>query len=74
MFKPNMHTVTDTHNVIESILMGKRNATIEFCQILDVVHKHKLHELTLARTLSKASGLLQFKDFCLSGMLANIHE
>ena len=39
-----------------------------------MVHKHKLHKLTMARTLSKASGLFEFIDFCLSGMLANIHE
>ena len=31
-------------------------------------------ELTMTRTLSKASGLFEFIDFCLSGMLANIHE
>ena len=35
-----------------------------------MVHKHKLHELTM----SKASGLAKFNDFCLSGMLANILE
>ena len=29
-------------------------------------------ELTMTRTLSKASGLFEFIDLCLSGMLANI--
>ena len=39
-----------------------------------MVHKHELHELTMSKTLSKASGLIfKFIDFCLSGMLANIH-
>ena len=44
-----------------------------------MVHKHELHKLTMTRTLSKVSGLFElglfeFIDFCLSGMLANIHE
>ena len=39
-----------------------------------VVHKHELHELTMTRTLSKASGLIEFIDFCLSCILANKHE
>ena len=52
------------------ILMGKRNVTIEFCQVKHVVHKH---ELTMTRTLSKASRLFEFIDFCLSGMLANMN-
>ena len=39
-----------------------------------MVHKHELHELTMTRTLSKASDLLEFIDYCLSGMLANIHD
>ena len=39
-----------------------------------MVHKHELHELTMTRTLSKASGLLDFIDVCLSSMMANIHE
>ena len=30
--------------------------------------------MSLTRTLSKVSGLFEFIDFCLSGMLANIHE
>ena len=39
-----------------------------------MVHKHKLHELTMTRTLGKAlSGLFEFIDVCLSGMLANVH-
>ena len=38
------------------ILTGKRNATLEFCLVKHVVYKHKLHELTITRTLSKASG------------------
>ena len=42
--------------------------------IRHVVHKHELHELTLTRTLSLASGLFEFINFCLPGMLANIHE
>ena len=52
---------------------GQINATKEFCQVTHVVHKHELHELTMPRTLSKASGLFEFIDFCLSGMLANIY-
>ena len=39
-----------------------------------MVHKHELHKLTMTRTLSKAQGLLEFTDLCLSGMLANLHE
>ena len=42
---------------MQAILMGKRNITIEFCQVRLVVHKHKLQELTMTRTLSKASGM-----------------
>ena len=38
-----------------------------------MVHKHELHEHTMTRTLSKASGLFEFINFCLSGMLANIY-
>ena len=41
---------------------------------MNVVHKHELHELTMTRTLSKASGLFEFIDFGLSGLLANIRE
>ena len=37
-----------------------------------MVHKHELHELTMARALNKASGLFEFIDFSLSGMLANM--
>ena len=36
-----------------------------------MVHKHKIHELTITRTLSKASGLFEFINFCLPGMLAD---
>ena len=43
--------------------MRKGNATIEFCQVRDVVHKQELHELTVTRTLSKASGLFEFIFF-----------
>ena len=39
-----------------------------------MVHKHELNELTMTRTLSKASGLFEFIDLCLSGMLADKHE
>ena len=39
-----------------------------------MVHKHELHELTMARPLSNDSGLFEFIEFCLSDMLANIHE
>ena len=39
-----------------------------------MVPKHKLHELIMTRNLSKASGLFEFNDFSLSGMLANIHK
>ena len=45
-------------------LTGKRNVTIEFCQVRHVVHKHELRKLTMTRTLSKASGLFEFIDFC----------
>ena len=54
----------------EYILTGKRNATIKFCRVRRVVHEHELHELTMTRTLSKASGLFEFIDFSLLGMLA----
>ena len=54
--------------------MTGKNSTIEFCQFIYVVHKHDLHEITMTRTLSKASGLFEFIDFCLSCMLADIHE
>ena len=57
-----------------SILTGKRNATVEFVKLRRVIHKHELHKLTVTRTLSKASGLLEVVDLCLSDMLANIHE
>ena len=54
-------------------MTGKRNATIEFCQVIHVVHKHELHELTMTRNLSKAlSGLFELIDFCLSCILANV--
>ena len=46
------------------ILTGRRNATLEFCPVTHVVYKHKLHELTITRTLSKASGFFEFIDFC----------
>ena len=35
--------------------MGKRKATIEYCQVRHVVHKYELQEFTMARTLSKAA-------------------
>ena len=54
--------------------MGKRNAAIKFCQVRHVVHKHELHELTVNRTLSKASGLFEFINFCKSGIFAKILE
>ena len=54
------------------ILTGKRNATVEFV-VRHVVRKHELHELTMTRTLSKASVLFEFIEFCLSGMIVNIH-
>ena len=53
-----------------SILTGKRNPTIEFCQVRQVLHMHKL---TMTRTFSKASGPFEFIDFCLSDMLDNLH-
>ena len=53
---------------------GERKSTIESFQVRHATHKHELHELTVVRTLSKASGLFYFIDFCISGMLANIHE
>ena len=55
--------------MFETILTGKRNATLVFCQVRHVVHKHELHELTIIRTLSKASELFEFEAFCLSSML-----
>ena len=39
-----------------------------------MVHKHELHTLTMTRTLCNVSGLFEFIDFCLTGMLANIHN
>ena len=30
--------------------------------------KNELHELNMTRTLSKASGVYEFIEFCLSGM------
>ena len=45
------------------IQTDKKNATIDFCQVRHVVHKH---ELTLTRTLSKVSGLFEFIIFCIS--------
>ena len=56
--------------ISECILTGKRNTTIELCQVRHVVHKHELQKLTMTRILSKASGLYEFIVFCLSGMLA----
>ena len=32
-------------------------------------HNYQLHELTMTRTLSEASGLFEVIDFCLSGMM-----
>ena len=55
-----------------TILTGKRSATIEFCQVRHVVHK--LHQLTTTRILRKKLRLFEFMDFCLSGMLAYLHE
>ena len=57
-----------------TILTGKRNATIELCQVRHVIHKHELHELNMTRTLSKASGLFEFINVCLSGILAYVYE
>ena len=37
-----------------------------------MVHKHELNELTMARSLNKASVLLEFIEFCLSSICANI--
>ena len=45
-----MNTVTI--GLIGPILTGKRNATLGFCQVRHVVHKHELHELTMTRTLN----------------------
>ena len=39
-----------------------------------MVDKLELHELTMIRTLGKAMGLNEIIDFCLLGILANIHE
>ena len=38
------------------MLMGKRNATVKFCHVLHVAHKHELQKLTMTRILSQASG------------------
>ena len=39
-----------------------------------MVHKQELHEFTMTRTLSKASGLFEFIDFRLSYRLVDKHE
>ena len=53
---------------------AKETPLLEFCQVIHVVHKRELHELSMTGTLSKVSGLLEFMAFCLSGMWATIHE
>ena len=58
------------YQLLSYILTCKKNAIIELCQVRHVVHKH---ELTMTRTLSKTSGLFEFIDFGLSGMLAVIY-
>ena len=40
-----------------SVLMGKRNATVKICHVLHVAHNHELHKLNMTRILSQASGL-----------------
>ena len=45
------------------ILTGKRNATVKFCHVLHVAHKHELHKLTMPnQNWSQASGLFKFFD------------
>ena len=39
-------------------------------QVIHVINKHELYELIMTRMLSKASGLFEFINLCLSGMLA----
>ena len=48
---------------VQNIQKGKRNATIEFCQVRHVDHKHERHELTMPRTLSKALFFLKLSMF-----------
>ena len=48
---------------ITNILTVKRNATIEICQVIHVVHNQELHELTMTRILCKASELFEFINF-----------
>ena len=48
-----------------TILTGRRNAIIEFCQVTcrHVVHKHELHGPIMTRTFSKASELFECIEF-----------
>ena len=69
---PNL--VKYTFQIPKKYIYDQKNATIEFCQVRHVVHKHELPKLTITRALSKESGLFEFIDFHLSSMLANIHE
>ena len=43
-------------SLIVYILTGKRNDTVKCCHVLHVAHKHELRKLTMATTLSQASG------------------
>ena len=57
-----------------TILMSKRNATIEFFWVRHEVHKHELHELTMTRTLSKAFGLFELHVIGLHEYFNCCHE
>ena len=37
------------HFLDKNILTGKRNATVKFCHVLHVAHKHELNKLTMTR-------------------------
>ena len=39
-----------------NILPDKRNATVKFCHVLRMAHKHELPKLTMTRSLSQVSG------------------
>ena len=45
--------------VSRHIRRGKRDGTIEFCQVRHVEHKNEVHEHTMTRTWSKALGLFE---------------
>ena len=56
------------HFVANSILNSKKNATVKFCHVLHVAHKHEFDQ-----NLVSCLGVVLICQFCLPGMLANIH-